>query len=179
MSQYRNWIKADELLKRWGVGPLDLADYVLEGKLTAYHNDKTPIDIDFERKSFTEKLYYYRDIYGEPSTWTMLVDLSYLQDKVINYIFDYKEVEDIEKELDSEKEIKLRPNQKHKKESRKIAESIWQKMPDLTIAAMIQRDEINKIRHEKKKKPYREKTIRGWIRDLCPNPKSGRRPKPK
>lgn len=56
MSQYRIWITADELMKRWGIGPLDLADYVLDGKLTAYHTDKTPIDLDYERKSFYAKL---------------------------------------------------------------------------------------------------------------------------
>jgi hypothetical protein len=179
MSQYRNWIKADELMKRWEVEPLDLADYVLEGKLTVYHKDKTPIDIDFERKSFTEKLKYWQEYYGESTNWMGLVDLSYLHEKIINYLFDYKEVVGVEKELESEREIKLRPNQKHKEECRKIASSIWKQTPALTIADMIRRDEIRIIREKKGPKPYTEDTIRGWIRDLCPNPKPGRRPKPK
>jgi hypothetical protein len=179
MSQYRIWIKAEELMKRWEVEPLDLADFVLEGKLTAYHTDKTPIDLDFERKSFVEKVDYYGEIYGEGSAWFGLADLSYLHDKIDNYLFKYEEVLTIEKQFDLGKDIKLRPVQKHKKECREIAKSIWKQMPELNIAEMIRRDEITIIRLKKKPKQYSERTIRGWIKNLCPNPKSGRRPKPK
>ena len=61
MSKFRICITADELMKRLGIGPLDLVDYVLEEKLTAYHSDKTPINLDYEQKSFYEKLEYWQE----------------------------------------------------------------------------------------------------------------------
>jgi preprotein translocase subunit Sss1 len=58
---------------------------------------------------------------------------------------------------------------------REIAKRIWERQPDFTIAAMVNHSEI--IRHARKPdgSSYSEMTIRNWIRDLCPNPKPGRR----
>jgi hypothetical protein len=179
MSRFRIWITADKLMQRWGIEPIDLADYVLEEKLTAYHTDMTPIDLDFERKSFSEKLKYWQELHDNLEIWIGIVDLSYLDKKIINYIFKYKEVIDIENEIDAGKEIKLRLVQRHREECRQIAKSIWEQTPNLSIAEMIRRDEIKKIRDEKKPNPYNEKTVRNWINDLCPVRKPGRRPKPR
>jgi hypothetical protein len=73
-------------------------------------------------------------------------------------------------------EKKLRPNQRHKIECRKIAAKIWENDPTITIADMIYRDEIAKVSTPK---TYNEKTLRNWIKDLCPNRSRGRRPKKK
>ncbi|RKX62138.1 MAG: hypothetical protein DRP37_02340 [Thermodesulfobacteriota bacterium] len=70
---------------------------------------------------------------------------------------------------------KLTPVQRHKKQCRKVAKSLWKKNPTMTIADMIQRDEITIGVCEDK--AYKEKTIRKWINDLCPNRVPGRRPK--
>jgi len=62
------------------------------------------------------------------------------------------------------------------KKCREIAKHIWDRQPDFTIAAMINHSQII---HQAKKpdgSSYSEMTIRNWIRDLCPNPKPGRRP---
>lgn len=71
-------------------------------------------------------------------------------------------------------EKKLRPSQRHKIECRKIAKILWEKDPTITIADMIYKDELNKVLDGK---TYSEKTIRSWIKDLCPNRSPGRRPK--
>jgi hypothetical protein len=68
------------------------------------------------------------------------------------------------------------PSKERIKKCREIAKQIWNQQPDLTIAGMINRNEI--IRQTKRPDggKYSEMTVRSWIRDLCPNPKPGRRP---
>jgi hypothetical protein len=71
---------------------------------------------------------------------------------------------------------KLRPNQRHKVECRAIAKELWTKDPTVTITAMIYSNEINGAFNGR---VYAERTIRDWIKDLCPNRSPGRRPKKK
>lgn len=68
---------------------------------------------------------------------------------------------------------KLRPNQRHKIECRRIAAQIWEKEPNVTITDMILRDEIAKACAPK---TYAEKTLREWINNLSPDRSPGRRP---
>ena len=44
----------------------------------------------------------------------------------------------------------------------------------MTIADMILRNEINEVTDSR---VYAEKTLRNWLKDLCPNRKPGRRKK--
>ncbi|MFC1554093.1 sigma 54-interacting transcriptional regulator [candidate division KSB1 bacterium] len=69
---------------------------------------------------------------------------------------------------------KLRPSQKHRLECRKIAEKIWANNPSITIPEMIQRAEIKEAADNI---DYRKRTMRNWIKNLCPNRSPGRRPK--
>jgi hypothetical protein len=62
----------------------------------------------------------------------------------------------------------------HKIECRKIAAEIWNKDPSITIEDMVRKDEINSVSAPK---IYGKKTLRNWIKDLCPNRTPGRRPK--
>jgi hypothetical protein len=71
---------------------------------------------------------------------------------------------------------KLRPNQRHKNQCRKIAAEIWENEPNVTIADMILRDEIHKACETK---TYAESTLRDWIKDLAPDRSPGRRPEKK
>jgi hypothetical protein len=61
------------------------------------------------------------------------------------------------------------------KKCREIAKKIWDKRPDLTIAGMIEHNEIIRQAKRPDGSTYSGTTIRSWIRDLCPNPKPGRR----
>ena len=73
-------------------------------------------------------------------------------------------------------EKKLRPCQIHRKRCREMAKELWEEDPTLTIVDMAYKDEINSFFNGK---TYTVKTIRGWIKDLCPNRSPGRRPKKK
>lgn len=67
-------------------------------------------------------------------------------------------------------------SQERIKKCREIAKQIWNQQPDLTIAGMINRNEIIRQTKRPDGSTYSEMTVRSWIRDLCPNPKPGRRP---
>ena len=68
---------------------------------------------------------------------------------------------------------KHRPCQRHKIECREVAKNLWKKDSTLTIADMPMKDEITEACEGK---IYAEKTIRNWIKELCPNRSPGRRP---
>jgi hypothetical protein len=72
------------------------------------------------------------------------------------------------------KKKKLRPSQKHRENCRKVAKRIWAKDPNITIKAMIVKEEILQACGWS---TYTPKTLRNWVKDLAPNRKPGRRPK--
>jgi len=67
-------------------------------------------------------------------------------------------------------------SQERIKKCREIAKQIWNQQPDLTIAGMINRNEIIRQATRPDGSTYSDMTVRSWIKDLCPNPKPGRRP---
>ena len=76
---------------------------------------------------------------------------------------------------------KLRPSQRHRLACRKIAKELWdsEEKNNYTItpiAAMIDKQELIDVCE---KKIYSEKTMRNWIKDLCPSRLPGRRPQKK
>lgn len=99
----------------------------------------------------------------------------------IRWYFQLSDVEHIEKEHKIEPKTpgnqnrpKLRPNQWHNLRSREVAKELWKKDPKITIADMIMRDEIAAACDGRL---YNEKTLRKWIKDLCPDRLPGRRRK--
>ena len=64
---------------------------------------------------------------------------------------------------------KLRHDQMCRIKCRDIAKIIWAKDPTITIVDMINEDEIVKASTKKNGKLYTEKTVRNWIKDLCPD----------
>jgi preprotein translocase subunit Sss1 len=65
--------------------------------------------------------------------------------------------------------------QRTNEKCREIAKRIWERQPYFTIAAMINHSEVVRQARKPDGSPYSEITIRNWIRDLCPNPRPGRR----
>lgn len=59
---------------------------------------------------------------------------------------------------------------------REVAARIWSNEQKITIADMIFSNELAPYTQNKKGGMYTEKTIRNWIKDLCPNRSQGRRP---
>jgi len=76
-------------------------------------------------------------------------------------------------------EKKPRPSQRHRDAVRQVAKRMWEKFPDMTIADMIGKDEINKAYLSEREDLYSEKTLRNWLSGLHPDPKPGRPPKKK
>jgi hypothetical protein len=70
---------------------------------------------------------------------------------------------------------KPRPNQRHKIECRKLAGELWKKHPDMTIADMINHAKMIEVSKKSNGNLYTEKTVRNWIKDLCPDRSPGRR----
>ena len=78
--------------------------------------------------------------------------------------------------LDEELKVKnFRPSQKARIECRAIAKKIWKKNPKITIAVMINHQELIPYTIKKDGNFYTEKTVRNWIKDLCPDRSRGRR----
>jgi hypothetical protein len=182
MSNYLRWIDADKLMERWGIGSLDLTDYVLESKLIAYTRDKKPHRtyydlLDDEQLSF-EWIEVDEKIERAIGTYV------YFGDRVNEFIFRFSDILQFEKELSenyqnlpNNEEKPMRNDQRHKERCRALAGYLWEKHPDTTIKDMIQTDALIKYGCENRIPRYHEKTLRKWIHDLCPNNKPGRRPK--
>jgi hypothetical protein len=67
-----------------------------------------------------------------------------------------------------------RTSQIHKANCRAVAFKLWTEDPSITISEMILSDEIARACEPR---TYGEKTLREWIKDLCPNRAPGRRTK--
>lgn len=109
-------------------------------------------------KLLTDWLYYHKDDVAIAEMNQNIVksksDLTHVADKSLRKMF--------------------LPAQKHRGEARVIAERKWIENPNLTIADMVRDREIFRVYDDKM---YKHKTLRGWINDLCPNKKRGRRKK--
>jgi hypothetical protein len=174
MSKFQRWIDAVDLMKRWDITPIDLTDLIVEGGLTMYD--------PFYKNPLTPE--YVRDfIIGLNKSGMNLGFKLPFADQRNKYVFKLEEVilledkHNINTEPAEFKEKNLRQSQMHNARCRAIAEVLWGQNPKMTIEDMINSDEINKIGCENES--YNEKTIRNWIKDLCPNRSPGRRPTPK
>ncbi len=63
---------------------------------------------------------------------------------------------------------------KHKEEVRKIAKKVWNANKAMTIADMVNSDEVKQVTDDIN---YSKGTLRNWVKDLASSNKSGRRPK--
>ena len=163
----RRWLYGDELMKRWNASPLDIWALMVEGKLIPYNT------VTFTRIFVSNEPWRWQSSGYKPGDERNAID---------KMGFKLEEIELFEKSqkvglLNGDNiETKPRPSQRHRKQCRLVAEKIWKDNPDITIEDMAQRDEINEVFEGK---VYADKTIRNWIKDLCPNRLPGRRPKPK
>jgi hypothetical protein len=184
MDSSLRWINADELKDRWNMKDFEIAKYLSEF-------DLKPFDTRDERTMNFQAIKKIWDLDDDPMRNRHVTDdavmwLDFVIDQLKYLMFNLKKIElfemkhsnkiHVDLQADGEVEIKLRPSQKHRERCRAIAELIWQSNPDITIEDMAYKDEINGIACEGKS--YTPKAIREWIKDLCPNRKPGRRPKP-
>jgi hypothetical protein len=168
-------------MSRWEISNIELANLILNHGLPTYNPDLQPIDIIKAKKEIDEHYQDY-DEYKEIVP-KVTIDTYFILERLEKYLFNLLEIEIFEKENSCvqntkenlvENDKKLRPNQRHKERCIAIAKLLWEMHPKMTIADMIQRDEINKIACEGK--IYAEDTIRDWINKCSPDRSPGRRP---
>jgi hypothetical protein len=115
-------------------------------------------------------------------TFTFLNNRTLYLSDLLFRLSDIKKLESENPEIvadrvdDKKPEEKPRPCQIHRIKCSDVAQNLWDEDPNITIADMIFNDEIIEACNGK---VYAEKTIRNWIKDLCPNRSPGRRPKKK
>jgi hypothetical protein len=88
------------------------------------------------------------------------------------------EKHDIQNDIKPKRERKKGKRQICREKVREKAREIWDKEPSITIEAMSISDDVTNITLEQCGTMFVEKTVRGWIKDLCPNRSPGRRPDP-
>lgn len=167
MPKPKDWFHCDELMKRWNLNEYQIWSLVIEAKLTLHVQGPSPEA--YERREPLNNTGFIEEMHGS------------LKNFLNHARFSLEDVEKLEKErLEEGTDLagrKLRPNQRHRKLVRGLAEKIWSMNPEITIADMVKNGEIKKIAVTKKGKNYEEKTLHDWIKDLCPNRYPGRRPK--
>jgi hypothetical protein len=171
-----------EILEKASLGKLLSIDHeVIRGQDLI---DKWDMD-DFAIHAIaSQKGWEFVDPFGQPISDQFFLGMcSHGNFSISEAWFKTSDVEKVEKELQikpkpftGKKERKLRPEQKHRENCRVIAEQLWKKDPKITIADMAVSEEIYNACDEIM---YTEKTIRKWIKELCPDRSPGRRPKKK
>jgi preprotein translocase subunit Sss1 len=108
--------------------------------------------------------------------FSFLINSRYPAEEVEQFLRQPSEVGSVEETPSVEtKSARSMYAQSVNEKCREIAKRIWERQPDFTIAAMINHSEIVRQARKPDGSPYSEITIRNWIRDLCPNPRPGRR----
>lgn len=152
-----------DIIERWGISEIELWNLQEECSLPVVD----PLGIEFEDYSALELNLMSYPKYNKLDFYFRLVDIERLEKK---YEINPKT------DLMVKKGTQQRPSQIHKERCRAAAKELWKENPEITIADMAVRDEITEACDGKL---YIEKTIRDWIKDLCPDRSPGRRPKKK
>jgi hypothetical protein len=154
-----NFIRGQALGERWGTSEFELFDLAMDRKLIPIDPLGNPID-----PNDIQHLFYNNFI------------------KIFDLLYKQSDVEAFEKEfelpsaqtVETPRTRKLRPDQRHREAAREVAKELWKIDPSLTIADLIEHDEVN---DQFEGRVWNDDTVRNWIKDLCPNRKPGRRPK--
>ena len=162
-SRSRRVMSGNDLMKRWDINDAELLDIVENQGLGM--TDPVGVPMDF-------------------SEIEQLLSTGCINES--DLLFKVDDVERFEKEhgiKPTDKAIGMPKKPKHdalcKQRCREIAEKVWKKDPTITIQAMIDMQEIVDASTRQDGRVYAEKTIRDWIKDLCPDRSPGRRPKNK
>jgi hypothetical protein len=155
-------ITESELMKRWSINEgIELFD--IEDNLKLVFVDPLSIPLnDFQSTSSRGFFYSYEGSY------------------IVDFYFNRSEIEKVEQGSGIKPQSAIKKPKRgrlsniHKERCRAAAKKLWDTDPKITIEEMAIRDEINELFD---KKVYNSKTIRNWIKDLCPNRLPGRRPK--
>jgi hypothetical protein len=201
----RQWISGKELMERWQVNLLDLVDIVLYERLPVYEPDGGLAEYEHEVAIRANHPSPFPPLpkKDDPTIYDLILNSEAydfkiptipipsgyipLANKIEQCMFKIIEVERFGREHALPLEnFQIKPKKGRKKTNLQIckemvrekARKIWNKEPSITIAAMVVSNEVTNITTEQCRKMFSEDTLRGWIKDLCPNPSPGRRPNP-
>ena len=190
ISDYKSRIDVwHELIHHWVKGNNEYFRDKYKNYLPLYYLNPTTKDLDrFDHKKMHDQLIQERQ---KEKSDELSIEERIEVSKIINYIARFVKLSELKKYLvdvigiplpsllfpkDIEtKHKKLRPSQKAKNECRKIAKKIWGENPQITIADMINHDDLLSYTTKKDGNFYTEKTVRNWIKNLCPDRSRGRR----
>uniref|UniRef100_A0A7C3SJ93 Uncharacterized protein n=1 Tax=Desulfobacca acetoxidans TaxID=60893 RepID=A0A7C3SJ93_9BACT len=102
-----------------------------------------------------------------------------LRDEISAIVKKEADTSSLEKEVKQKKERKKTKLQICREKVREKAAALWSRNESIPIADMVVRNEITQVLENVCGDMFTEKTLRDWIKDLCPNRKPGRRPNPK
>jgi hypothetical protein len=104
-----------------------------------------------------------------------LANSLYLKEEVTRFLpWSVKSYRSLQAKMSQPKTPKLTHSQKCKLNCRKIARRLWEQDPLLSITEMTKHPEIIESSQKLNGLRVAEKTVRNWIRCLCPNRKSGK-----
>jgi hypothetical protein len=171
-------IYAKELMERWKMNDLNFVDFVANHLPSLYGDNSRAGNFLLPYQASTSRPV-------DSDLFDSREGRAYIRNRLFDVFFYHMHVDPFEKahpELLKAKGGKKavegkkqpRPDQRHRVACRKVAKELWKKDRSITISAMAERDEINRLFDGK---VYQPATIRTWIKDLCPNRLPGRRKK--
>lgn len=180
MTFEKEFISGEELRKRWNCEDWQVLQAIRNRYIHPFHRALLkPYEItDF---STTETpvgtILFHKS--GISPLETTFSDLLSALPKCLFRLKDVEKIEETHPQLSRTASIpgkttKPRASQVHKIAVRKIAEKMWTVDQTLTIAEVINSDEATNAADGN---IYNEKVLRGWVKDLAPNHKPGRRTK--
>jgi len=158
-------IRCNDLMARWEMHDDEISMIMSDKGLEAIDSFGHEIGNDF--------LFFLIES-GTLDVSDLLFRLSDIED------YESKYPEAIPEQEDNKKpKKKKRPSQIHKEKCREVAQSLWEEDPTITIKEISEMNEIMEVTKRTDGKCYSKKTIRNWIKELCPDRTPGRRPKKK
>jgi hypothetical protein len=197
------WVDGGFLMDRWSLDAFEIVLLIFESGFPAFDSHSlSPVDTEQnlnqlpndwlieimtknreEQKESLSRLRFslfdvlrFEEIYGELLEITKNEINGVLPQKS-NYDHTNQKQRDLNSSnpLDKKDTAKqIRHSTKCKMKCRKIAQKIWSGDPSITIREMTEKEEILEYSKNQKDELYSEKTIRDWIKDLCPNRNPGR-----
>ncbi len=177
------WLTGKELMGRWKMQDFELLEcvkYRLKPYSPTYKRpfEIPPFDPVFDR--IIHDLLKPKPEQFNPNLDLKVNHIGNLLPHLSVCLFRRKDVEEFEKksrlESANKDKEKLRPSQEAKIKCREVAKKLWKKYPSMTIADMVNEQKMLDVSKRPNGDLYENKTVRTWIRDLCPNRSPGRRP---
>ena len=171
-------LEKEDLLKRWNITDDKLKEFVMRGHIRVVYDRKGKRCTGFLsviRRKINPLCKDYVLMLPEDRQYLKNEFEKIYQDIRFFNLLEINRLDIVYEALSFPKRHrKGRESNKHHAACREVAKSLWEKDRSITIADMIICDEITAACDGHN---YTEKIMRGWINDLCPNRKPGRRPK--